>query len=149
MSYLSRSRRPRRVGEWTESKAVTFIVTLAASRSVTLAAARAGMSRKAAYLLKRRDTSFASAWQAALSVAIDPGRRRAKCSVQEPALNSFQGDEIDEVVSPRFKARQGYKKVPTMDSPFDALMRELFFATIANQASTKPPRPLARARTLP
>ena len=66
MHFLSRSRRPRRSGEWTSEQAVTFIVTLAASQSVTLAARRAGMSRKSAYALKHRDSAFAYAWDAAM-----------------------------------------------------------------------------------
>jgi hypothetical protein len=45
---LARTRRPRRASDWTEAKAVTFIVTLAARKSVTLAASAAGMSRKSA-----------------------------------------------------------------------------------------------------
>ena len=66
MHLLSRPRRPRRSGEWTPDRAVTFIVTLAASRSVTLAARKARMSRKAAYALKGRDPAFAFAWAAAM-----------------------------------------------------------------------------------
>jgi len=65
--HLSRPRRPRRSGEWTQGRAVTFIVTLAAARSVTLAARAAGMSRKAAYALRSRDPAFASAWNAAIA----------------------------------------------------------------------------------
>jgi hypothetical protein len=67
--------RPRRSHEWSDANIVTFIVTLAARRSVTLAAARAGMSRKAAYALKRRDSGFAAAWSAALASAIPRARR--------------------------------------------------------------------------
>ena len=63
----SRPVRPCRSGEWTQGRAVTFIVTLAATRSVTLAARAAGMSRKAAYALKSRDSAFASAWNAAIA----------------------------------------------------------------------------------
>jgi hypothetical protein len=58
---LSRPRHPRRPNEWSPAKAVTFIVTLAATRSVTLAARESGMSRKAAYALKARDPAFAAA----------------------------------------------------------------------------------------
>ena len=66
MHLLSRPRRPRRAREWSPERAVTFIVTLAATRSVTLAARAAGMSRKSAYALKGRDPAFASAWRAAV-----------------------------------------------------------------------------------
>ena len=55
MVRLSPSRRPRRSGEWTEANAVTFIVTLVATQSVTLAAAAARMNRKSAYALKVRN----------------------------------------------------------------------------------------------
>jgi hypothetical protein len=131
---LAQARRQRRAGEWTETKAVTFIVTLAAGQSVTLAAARAGMSRKSAYALKRRDARFAAAWDAAIA-AVGPGRA--------------QGDKVDEVDSPRFKGRRGNKKVRTSDGSFDALMRDFFFATISNHPGTACPAPLARTDTLP
>ena len=85
MHFLSRPRRPRRSGEWTSAKAVTFIVTLAATRSVTLAAHEAGMSRKSAYVLKARDPAFASAWAAAVTAA---------------ARKSSQGDKVEEVEGP-------------------------------------------------
>jgi hypothetical protein len=39
---LSRPRRARRAQEWSSGKAVTFLVTLAANGSVTLAAAKQG-----------------------------------------------------------------------------------------------------------
>lgn len=65
MRLLSQPRRTRRASEWTPGKAVTFIVTLAATRNVTLAARAAGMSRKSAYALKSRDSAFADAWGAA------------------------------------------------------------------------------------
>lgn len=65
MIKLARTRRARRPGEWTERDAVTFIVTLATCRNVTLAARAAGMSRKAAYALRRRDAGFAWAWKEA------------------------------------------------------------------------------------
>ena len=58
--------RPRRAYEWSNGKIVTFLVTLAASRSVTLAARAAGMSRKSAYALRDRDSAFADAWTKAL-----------------------------------------------------------------------------------
>jgi hypothetical protein len=130
---LAQVRRQRRAGEWTESKAVTFIVTLAAGRSVTLAAARAGMSRKSAYALKCRDARFAAAWAAAIAA----GQGRA------------QGDKVGEVDDPRFNGRRGNKKARTSSGSFDAMMRDFFFATISNHPCTACPAPLARADTLP
>ena len=43
------------------ARAVTFIVTLAATRSVTLAARESDMTRPSVYALKARDPAFASA----------------------------------------------------------------------------------------
>ena len=84
---MSQPRRPHRSGEWTFDKAVTFIVTLAAMRSVTLAARRAGMSRKSAYALKHRDPTFAVAWAA--------------------AVRAPEGDKVDEVHEPPVSTGQG------------------------------------------
>jgi hypothetical protein len=67
VTLLSRPFRPHRSHEWSKGKAVTFIVTLAATQSVTLAAKAAGMSRKAAYALKSRDPAFADAWKVAVA----------------------------------------------------------------------------------
>ena len=93
MHLLSRPRRPIRLGEWTSTKAVTFIVTLAATRSVTLAARASGMSRKSAYALKARDPAFAAAWTAAL-----------KAGARAPR----QGDKVPEVHDHPFSPRQGH-----------------------------------------
>jgi hypothetical protein len=82
LHLLSRPCRPLRSGDWTQAKAVTFIVTLAATNSVTLAAREAGMSRKSAYALKSRDPAFAAAW----AVAAGAG-----------AKTSIQGDKVEEV----------------------------------------------------
>ena len=92
LSFLSRPRRPRRAREWSPERAVTFIVTLAATRSVTLAARAAGMSRKSAYALRGRDAAFASAWLAAVRAA---------------APRLVQGDKVDKVDRPPTPPRQG------------------------------------------
>ena len=57
--------RIRRDG-WTKGKRVTFFVTLAATGSVTFAAASVGMSRKSAYALRKRDRTFSSRWDRGL-----------------------------------------------------------------------------------
>jgi len=91
LHLLSRPRRARRSSDWSPAKAVTFIVTLAAHRSVTLAAEEAGMSRKSAYVLKDRDPAFAAAWDAALRTR--KSRR--------------QGDKVEEVEGPPVSSSQG------------------------------------------
>jgi hypothetical protein len=85
LPFLSKPRPARRSGEWTSELAVTFIVTLAATHSVTLAARAAAMSRKSAYALKSRDPAFAAAWTAAMNAT---GKRPT------------QGDKVEEVHEP-------------------------------------------------
>ena len=84
---FTRANRRTRAAGWNAGKAVTFIVSLAATRSVTLAAFEAGMSRKSAYALKRRDPAFDAAWRAAL----------------EPR----QGNKVEEIDDPRVSLSQG------------------------------------------
>ena len=55
MPRMSCPRRPHRLGDWKQAKAVTFILTLAGTQTVTLAARRAGMSRKSACTFKSRN----------------------------------------------------------------------------------------------
>lgn len=123
---LSRPRRPRRSGEWTPARAVTFIVTLAATRSVTLAARAAGMSRKAAYALKSRDTAFAGAWSAAMAAGRPSGN---------------QGNKVKEVHGLPFSPGQGNR--PRFN--FSAELRDLFlYGRAANRAPS-----VARRAPLP
>ena len=109
---MLRMSRPRRLAEWSEAKAVTFIVTLAATQNVTLAARSAGMSRKSAYALKSRDPAFAATWAA----AIEAGSRVRS-----------EGDEVSEVSDPRISRLQG----DTAIANFDAELRDHFFASLA------------------
>ena len=123
MPLLSRPLRPRRNGEWSGSRGVTFIVTLAAHRSVTLAAREARMSRKSAYALKARDPAFAEAWDEALKIA----------------RNARQCDEVQEVHNPRTSLSQGDKAPRTAPSRsstaqlrrIEELCRDRFFAKLA------------------
>ncbi len=122
LSFLSWPRRTRRPHEWSPGKAVTFIVTLAATRSVTLAARESGMSRKSAYALKDRDPAFAAAWDAALKAR--PARR--------------QGDKVDEVHQPPVSPGQGDRRKRPESSNWstkrrqhDGALRDLFFARLA------------------
>ena len=121
MPLFSRPRRPTRAGDWTRAGAVTFIVTLAATRNVTLAARAAGMSRKAAYALRDRDSRFADAWRAALAV---PSARR-------------QGDKVEEVEGPPNSPGQGNNvtrarpPAAAHDRRQEERLRDAFFARIS------------------
>lgn len=128
MLNLSQFRRPRRAGEWTDATAVTFIVTLAAHRSVTLAAAGAGMSRKSAYALKRRDPGFAAAWKSALAAGARPLR---------------EGDKADEIDNPPAGGPWGNSAPLLRTRSEEAQRRDRFFAGLANHARVSVPQPLA------
>lgn len=124
MKLISRQRRPRRTGEWTDAKAVTFIVTLAATQSVTLSAHRSGMSRKAAYALKSRDPAFAGAWNASLAAG-RPVKR--------------QGDKVKEVHASPFSHRQSN----TRFRGFGEELHDQFLSTVSAN------RPASVARRSP
>jgi hypothetical protein len=111
---LSRPFRPNRPHEWSKGKAVTFIVTLAATRSVTLAARAAGMSRKAAYALKSRDPAFADAWKVALARRPQSvPKAAAEGNNSDPAARSIssidrrhpRARQMEEALRDRFLAR--------------------------------------------
>ena len=113
---LSRPCRPRRAHEWSSDRAVTFLVTLAAHGSVTLAASAAGMSRKSAYALKARDPAFACAWQSALAA-----RRPRR-----------QGDKVEKVEGARNRTGQGDTGSRTRDRELlsRSALRDRFFAKL-------------------
>ena len=73
----------------TDRKRVGFIVTLAASGSVTFAAASAGLSRKSAYALKKRDCAFASLWKCALEAgeSLRPGGSKGDTANPRNTIN--------------------------------------------------------------
>lgn len=56
---------------WTPTRRQQFIGALAAGRDVSKACAAVGLSRQAAYVLRRRDPAFARDWQEALQTAHD------------------------------------------------------------------------------
>ena len=118
LHLLSRPRRPRRPGEWTTGAAIMFLVTLAARKSVTLAARSAGMSRKSAYALKARDPAFAEAWIAALAAPSAPSEgdrlRRSAPSNSSSKLPHPKKVECDAMRRDRFFAalRESRKLAP-------------------------------------
>lgn len=64
------ARAPRHDG-WTPERKTRFLDSLAIKGNVGLACAQAGLSREAAYRLRRREPMFARAWKAALAQARD------------------------------------------------------------------------------
>jgi hypothetical protein len=84
MRTRSTPHRRARADGWTDRKRVGFIVTLAAGGSVTFAAASAGLSRKSAYALKKRDSTFASLWKRALEAGKASQRGAVKGDTANP-----------------------------------------------------------------
>ena len=96
-----------------------FLVTLAARRSVTLAARASGISRKSAYALKARDSAFAEAWIAALSAPLPP----------------LEGDRPK-----RSAPSNSSSNLPRPDRAIgDAIRRERFFAALRESSRLAPP----------
>lgn len=119
LHLLSRPRGPRRSGEWSTGGAILFLVTLAARKSVTLAARASGMSRKSAYALKARDPAFAEAWIAGLVAPPPPPEGdRPKRSAPSNSSSSLPRPIRAEV---------------------DALRRDGFFAALRESSRLAPP----------
>lgn len=136
MHLISSPRRSRRAHEWSNAKAVTFIVTLASGRPVTLAARAAGMSRKSAYALKSREPAFRMAWEAAVSSSASKREARPGATVQRPVAVANEGDN---------RTRAPLSSVST-SSPHAArraaeLARDRFFAGLARSRPQQSPRP--------
>lgn len=126
MILLSRPRRARRAHEWAVGKAVTFIVTLAATRSVTLAARGAGMSRKSAYALKSRDPEFADAWKRALNARPTNRPSGEMTEVQTPPDSLDQGDIATRAARSTWSTRRA-----AFDRQLQDAARDNFFARLA------------------
>lgn len=89
-------RAPRHDG-WTPERKTRFLDSLANKGNVGLACAKAGLSREAAYRLRRREPMFARAWKAAQAQArdrsIDVLEDRAIDGVEERIY--YRGELID------------------------------------------------------
>ncbi len=81
---------------WTPERQVRFLDPLAAGGNVRAACARVGLSREAAYRLKRREPLFARAWGAALVLAREPSAEvlanRAIDGVEEDVW--YRGEKV-------------------------------------------------------
>ena len=82
-----------RADGWTHDRRVTFLVSLAASGSVTFASSAAGLSRKSAYALRMRDPAFATVWDRSLAAADAACRKMRRTAAK--------GDETDGKRDPR------------------------------------------------
>lgn len=85
MKQQGTQQRFRRDG-WTPARQLAFLDALARTRSVTRAAAAAGMSRESAYRFRKRDPKglFAAAWDRILASLVPSSRK-------EPGLSGSKG----------------------------------------------------------
>jgi hypothetical protein len=133
MIPLSSPRHTPRAHEWTRGKVVTFVVTLAATRSVTLAARAAGMSRKSAYALKLRNSAFADAWKTALDARATSRQSDEVDEVQASPDSRVQGDSATRAA---LSISSTARRPP--DRREDEAARDRFFARLAAKRFRSP-----------
>lgn len=82
---------------WTARKKAVFLDHLAQTGNVRAACARVGMSREAAYRLRRRDADFARGWGAAMVLASDAGTELLAACATEGTEHRvyFHGELVD------------------------------------------------------
>jgi hypothetical protein len=82
---------------WTRHKKAVFLDHLAQHGNVRAACARVGLSREAAYRLRRRDADFARGWGAAMVLAGDAGTELlASCATEGTEHRVyFHGELVD------------------------------------------------------
>jgi hypothetical protein len=85
------------VAGWTGEKKAVFLDHLAQNGNVRGACARVGMSREAAYRLRRRDADFARGWGAAMVLANHAGTELlASCATEGTEHRVyFHGELVD------------------------------------------------------
>ena len=82
---------PIRRDGWTEARRRRFLELLAAGRDVRRACAGVGLSRQAAYTLRRRDPAFAQAWEGALRSARAADEQAFLAMLPERLLRTLSG----------------------------------------------------------
>jgi hypothetical protein len=81
--------RPVRRDGWTPERRRRFLELLAAGLDVRRACAGVGLSRQAAYVLRRREPAFAQAWDGALQSARAAARAAFLAMLPEPLLRTL------------------------------------------------------------
>jgi hypothetical protein len=74
---------------WTSERRAMFLECLCEKPDIARACARVGLSRQAAYKLRRRDPVFALAWDVALQVAHDARVRRMVDALPKRTLRTL------------------------------------------------------------
>ena len=112
--------RTRRDG-WTAERQFRFLAALARTRSVTRAAAYAGMSREGAYRLrKRRDGAlFDAAWDRAMQGhrLVSFGRRERRSGAPANRANPPKVTKWKKCTTPGFQSMLGQLRDPPVSGP--------------------------------
>ena len=74
---------------WTPERLIEFLECLCEKGNVRQACARVGLSRQAAYKLRRRDPLVAAAWEVALQVAHDAKVSRMMAALPKSYLRTL------------------------------------------------------------
>ena len=80
--------KPLRRDGWTPARRRQFLKSLATTANVRSACTGVGLSRQAAYQLRRRDSAFARAWDAALQRARDRAAEAFYAAMPEKLLRT-------------------------------------------------------------
>lgn len=94
MERASTTPKPRHDG-WTRERRRRFLEFLAAGRDISLACRGTGLSRQAAYKLRRRDPAFAREWGAALQRARDASANAFLAMLPEKLLRTLSGSSTE------------------------------------------------------
>lgn len=83
----------KKIRHWTEKRRQTFLARLAETANVCSSARVVGLSKQAAYDLKRRDPAFAQAWRDALEI----GFSELEMALLRQALEGSEREERMEI----------------------------------------------------
>lgn len=83
------TRSAQRRDGWTPARRAAFLEALCEKADVRRACAKVGLSRQAAYQLRRRDPVFALAWDIALQVAHDARVERMVAALPKKVLRTL------------------------------------------------------------
>jgi hypothetical protein len=86
--------KPRHDG-WTPERRRRFLEFLAAGHDISLSCRGTGLTRQAAYKLRRRDPAFAREWDAALQSARDASAKAFLATLPEKLLRTLSGSSTE------------------------------------------------------
>ena len=138
-------RTKRKINHWNEKRRQIFLAKLAETANVCSSAREVGLSKTAAYDLKRRDPAFAEAWRDALEIGF--------CELEMALLRrAMEGSEREERLEVGEERKLRYVKTTrsfTFVGPLRLLMahrEEVFAHRLARDGGEAPASATERAR---